>query len=302
MSDSPLTQAVPGQIIASFGRGYRVELNDGVAIDCATRGKRSDLACGDRVTARITGDNTGVIETVAPRTSLLYRSDAFKQKLIAANVTQVVIVVAPVPSWHPDLVNRCLAACESAGIVPLIVLNKSDLPESQAAWEALSIYRDLGCPVLRLCAKADVSLLAERLSNQVTVLVGQSGMGKSTLINALIPGLALRVAETSLALDSGKHTTTGARLLHINATSDVIDSPGLQVFGLHHLSLDETAQAFIELRPWLGQCRFRDCTHRTEPDCAVTQACADGRIAPARLATYHALVEERLRADSRKYK
>ena len=118
----------------------------------------------------------------------------------------------------------------------------------------------------------------------------------------MIPGLALRVAETSLALDSGKHTTTGARLLHINATSHVIDSPGLQVFGLHHLTLDETTQAFTELREWVGHCRFRDCTHRSEPDCAVTQASAGGRIAPARLATYRALVEERLRADAGRYR
>ena len=304
MSDHSLgaSSSLTGQIIASFGRGYRVELSTGVIVDCTTRGKRSDLACGDRVTARITGDDTGVIETVAPRASLLYRSDAHRQKLIAANVTQAVIVIAPVPTWHEDLLNRCLAACEHANIKPLIVLNKSDLLQSQAAWDALSIYRDLGCTVLRLCAKEDVSALAALLQGQVSVLVGQSGMGKSTLINALLPGAALRVAETSLALDSGKHTTTGARLLHINAASDVIDSPGLQVFGLHHLSLEETAQAFVDLRPWLGQCRFRDCTHRSEPDCAVTQACSDGRIAPARMATYRALVEERLRADTRKYK
>lgn len=296
---SPLLQ---GQVVASHGRGGLVELTSGGLLDCAARGKRGGIACGDHVSVRDSGGGTGVIEAIAPRKSILYRSDAYHEKLIAANVTQAVIVVAPVPSWHDDLVNRCIAACEHAGIAPLIVLNKSDLPQSHAAWEALGVYRALGYSVLHLCARQDIGPLASRLQGEISVLVGQSGMGKSTLINAVIPGSALRVAETSLALDSGKHTTTGARLLHINETSHVIDSPGLQVFGLHHLTLDETTQAFRELREWMGHCRFRDCTHRSEPDCAVTKASADGRIAPARLATYRALVEERLRADAGRYR
>jgi ribosome biogenesis GTPase len=123
-------------------------------------------------------------------------------------------------------------------------------------------------------------------------------MGKSTLVNRLVPGAALRVAETSVALDSGKHTTTGARLLHIDTTSHLIDSPGLQVFGLNHINLDDTAHAFIEFRPWLGQCRFRDCTHRVEPGCAIERAARDGAIAPSRLASYRALAEQALRAKA----
>jgi ribosome biogenesis GTPase len=295
----PLLQ---GQVVASHGRGGLVELSSGALLDCATRGKRGGIACGDHVSVRDSGGGTGVIEAITPRKSILYRSDAHHEKLIAANVTQAVIVVAPVPSWHDDLVNRCLAACEQAGIKPLIVLNKADLPQSATAWEALAVYRTLGYEMLHLCAKQDASPLAARLQGHVSVLVGQSGMGKSTLINAVIPGSAQRVAGTSLALDSGKHTTTGARLLHLDANSHVIDSPGLQVFGLHHLTLEETTHAFRELREWMGHCRFRDCTHRSEPDCAVTQACTDGRIAPARLATYRALVEERLRAHAGRYR
>lgn len=290
-----------GQVIASFGRSYRVELQNSVTVECATRGKRSDAACGDHVSVRVSGDNSGVIESILPRKTLLYRSDAHREKLIAANVTQVVIVLAAVPSFYDDLINRCLAACEHGGIAPLIVLNKSDLPQSDAAWHALAVYRALGYRVIRLCAKQDVTPLAPLLDHQTSVLVGQSGMGKSTLVNRLVPGAALRVAETSTALDSGKHTTTGARLLHLNATSHLIDSPGLQVFGLHHIALEDAAHAFVEFRPWLGQCRFRDCTHRVEPGCAIEQAQREGRIAASRLTTYRALAEETLRTRTRRY-
>ena len=248
-----------------------------------------------------TGDNSGVIESTLPRATLLYRSDAHKQKLIAANVTQVIIVVAAVPSFYDDLINRCLAACEHGGITPLIVLNKSDLPQSAAAWDALATFRALGYRVVRLCARQDIDALIPLVEHQTSVLVGQSGMGKSTLVNRLVPGASVRVAETSIALDSGKHTTTGVVLHHINAGSDLIDSPGLQAFGLHHLSLEDTAQAFIEFRAWLGQCRFRDCTHRVEPGCVIDLACREGKIAASRLASYRTLVEGALRAKARQY-
>ncbi len=290
-----------GQVIASFGRRYRIELPDGTLIECATRGKKSDIACGDRVNIQHSGDNSGVIESVLPRGTLLYRSDAHKQKLIAANVTQVVIVIAPVPSFYDDLINRCLIACEHAGIAPLIVLNKNDLPQFAAAWEALAVYRALGYRVEGICAKHDIAPLAALLEGHTSVLVGQSGMGKSTVVNKLVPDAMMRVAETSAALDSGKHTTTGARLLHINAGSHLIDSPGLQSFGLHHIGAEDTAQAFIEFRPYLGHCRFRDCTHRMEPGCAIMQASTDGKIAATRLASYRTLVEERVRARANRY-
>ena len=295
------TPLLTGQVVAAFGRSYRIELPDGTSVECSTRGKRSDIACGDRVTFQHSGDNSGVIEATLPRTTLLYRSDAYKQKLIAANVTQVLIVIAAVPSYYDDLINRCIAACEHGGIAPLIVLNKADLPQTDTAWDALAIYRTLGYRVLRICAKQDVTALMPLVENQTSVMVGQSGMGKSTLVNALIPGAALRVAETSVALDSGKHTTTGARLLHINAGSHLIDSPGLQAFGLHHITLDDTAQAFVEFRPWLGQCRFRDCTHRVEPGCAIDNAYRAGHISATRLASYRTLAEDILRAKAQRY-
>ena len=293
-----------GLVIAAFGRSYRVALADGSTLECSTRGKRSDVACGDKVDIQRSGDSSqsnGVIESIQPRATLLYRSDAHRQKLLAANVTQVIIVVAAVPSFYEDLINRCLAACEHGGIAPLIVLNKSDLPQSDAAWAALATHRALGYPVLRISATHDIAALTPLLAHHTSVLVGQSGMGKSTLVNRFVPGAAVRVAETSVALDSGKHTTTGAVLHHINADSRLIDSPGLQVFGLHHISLEDTAHAFVEFRPLLGQCRFRDCTHRVEPGCAIADACRDGRIAASRLQSYRTLAEESLRAHAQRY-
>jgi ribosome biogenesis GTPase / thiamine phosphate phosphatase len=295
------TETREGLVVAAFGRGYRIELPGGALVECVTRGKKSDYACGDHVTIRETGGGGGVIESAAPRTTLLYRSDARRQKLIAANVTQAVIVVAPVPSFYDDLINRCLAACDHAGIAPLIVLNKTDLPQGAAAWETLALYRALGYRVERISARHDIAPLVALLHGHVSVLVGQSGMGKSTIVNNLVPGAKLRVADTSIALDSGKHTTTGARLLHLDATSHLIDSPGLQSFGLHHISTEDTAHAFREFHPYLGHCRFRDCTHRMEPGCAIESAAKEGKISASRLASYRALVEEQARAGANRY-
>ena len=293
--DSRITthaSSLGGQVVASFGRRFLVELADATILDCVTRGRRGEIACGDRVSVAVRGPGQGVIESVAPRTTLLYRSDAVQQKLVAANVTQIVIVVAPVPTVYEDLLNRCLAAAGHGGMSALIALNKSDLPQAAAALETLGGYRKLGYNVVALSAKRDLSPLQPHLRNHTSVLVGQSGMGKSTIINALVPGAAVRVAEISAALDSGRHTTTHTRLYHLDASSHLIDSPGLQEFGLHHLDRDELAHAFLEFRPHLGQCRFRDCRHLTEPGCAITAACARGEISEKRLASYRGLVNE----------
>ena len=279
--------------MAAFGRRYLVELPDASVLDCVTRGRRAAIACGDTVAVARTADGQGVIESIAERRSLLYRSDRHRQKLLAANATQVVIVVAPVPAWHEDLVNRCLAAAEHGGLRALIALNKSDLPEFAAAQEALEGHRRLGYPVVPFSAKRDIAPLVAHLKGETSLLVGQSGMGKSTIINALMPGASARIAEISRALDSGRHTTTHARLYHLDATSHVIDSPGLQEFGLHHLEPDELAAAFIEFRPWIGQCRFRNCRHVTEPGCAIAAACKREEIAASRLESYRELVRHR---------
>lgn len=282
-----------GQIVGSFGRRYLVELADSSRVDCVTRGRRGSLACGDRVRVALTGAGTGVIESLDPRASLLYRSDHVREKLVAANVTRIIVVVAPVPTFHDDLVNRCLAAAESVRVEALILLNKSDLPQAAEALKSLEIYRRLGYPVEALCAKRSVEPLMPYLRGQTSVLVGQSGMGKSTLINALLPDASAGVAEVSAALDSGRHTTTHVRLYHLDAESHIIDSPGLQAFGLHHLEPADLESAFVEFRPWLGQCRFRDCRHASEPGCAIAAACERGEISERRLGSYRALARER---------
>jgi ribosome biogenesis GTPase len=281
-----------GQIVANFGRRYLVELADSSTLDCVTRRKRGALACGDRVTVADSGAGKGVIEAVAPRATLLYRSDRVRQKLVAANVTQIVIVVAPVPAFHEDLVNRCLAAAEHGGMSALIALNKVDLPQAPAALRSLELYRGLGYRLVALSAKSDLGPLVSHLKGETSVLVGQSGMGKSTIVNGLIPAAAVRVAEISAALDSGRHTTTHTRLYHLDGASHVIDSPGMQLFGLHHLEEPELADAFVEFRPWLGQCRFRDCRHVSEPGCAIAAACDKGKISARRLASYRGLARE----------
>jgi ribosome biogenesis GTPase len=212
--------------------------------------------------------------------------------MLAANVTQIIIVLATQPSFYEALLNRCLIAAEAAGIKALIVLNKCDLADNHDALQKLALYTKLGYQVLPLSAKQDISSLRPYLQNEVSILVGQSGMGKSTMINALLPDEAVRTQEVSQVLDSGKHTTTAAHLYHLDASSRLIDSPGLQEFGLHHLSTDELEHAFIEFRPFLGKCRFNDCKHLQEPDCAITEALAQNKISAERLAIYKMLRTE----------
>jgi ribosome biogenesis GTPase / thiamine phosphate phosphatase len=279
-------------VIASYGKRYGVELEDGTQISCVTRGKKNDLACGDQVDIKLTDKHEGVVEALHERSSLLFRSNAFRTKTLAANVTQVVIVLATMPSFYEALLNRCLIAAEAAGIKVLIVLNKCDLKDPTSTLAQLKTYQDLGYPVQALSAKQDIAPLKVWLKHQVSVLVGQSGMGKSTIVNGLLPESMVRTQEISDVLDSGKHTTTAAHLYHLDSESDLIDSPGLQEFGLNHLSLEQLEYAFIEFRPYLGKCRFNNCKHIHEPDCAVMNAVHAGKISATRLAAYQELSQE----------
>lgn len=284
-----------GQVVAAYGKRYEVEITASTQrqrMDCVTRGKKSDIACGDHVEIRLTGKGQGVIESILPRSSLLYRSNAYRSKLLAANATQVVIVLATVPSFYEELLNRCLVAAEAASIRPLILLNKCDIGDSNSALERLKLYASLGYTVQPLSAKQDVTPLRNLLSGHTSILVGQSGMGKSTIVNALLPDSNARTQEVSEVLDSGKHTTTATHLYHLSPDSNLIDSPGLQEFGLHHLSIEELEQAFIEFRPFLGKCRFANCRHMKEPDCAVIGAVDNGQLSERRLASYQGLVNE----------
>jgi len=281
-----------GQVVASFGRHYRVELADATTLECVTRGRRHDVACGDRVRVAAHDARQGVIEAIARRSTLLYRSDAHRTKLICANATQIVIVVAAAPAFSHDLVNRCLIAAEHGGMSALIVLNKSDLPQTAAAQASLQQYRALGYDLVILCARHDLRPLLPHLEGGTSVLVGQSGMGKSTIINGLVPDAAARVAAISASLRSGRHTTTHACLYRLGTAAAIIDSPGLQAFGLHHLDCSELARAFPEFRAGLGHCHFRDCRHLAEPGCAISAAHERGEISADRLASYRRIAEE----------
>lgn len=283
-----------GQVTAAFGRQYEVKTSEGLILTCYMRGKKGGIACGDLVDILPTTPGQGVIETVLPRTNLFYRSDAFRQKLIAANVTQLIIVVAVIPSFSETLIDHYLVAAENERIKVLIVLNKCDISETvHTAIEKLALYQQLGYPCLSISATNDIKPLIPYLQQQKSLLIGQSGMGKSTIINTLIPEARRATSEISLALDSGRHTTTHARLYAIDADSSIIDSPGMQEFGISHIDKTNLARGFIEFRPYLGgSCKFSNCRHLSEPGCALLLAAEKGEISTRRLMVYQKLMGE----------
>jgi len=289
-----------GLVTAAFGRHYEVRLDDGRLVNGIPRGKKSPFACGDRVTLGPLADSEAQILSHLPRTTLLYRSDQWKQKHIAANASQIVLVVATEPAFSTELISRALVAARDQAMRALIVLNKCDLTDLLPAARAqLAAFNALGMPVIELSARDDARPLLPWLTDQVSVLVGQSGMGKSTLVNALIPGAAAATREISIALDSGKHTTTHARLYDLaNGPGQLIDSPGLQEFGLAHLTRGAIELGFSEIAALDGQCRFRDCRHETEPDCALKAAIAAGKVDARRLEHFVTITSEGDRAKT----
>lgn len=291
-----------GVVIAAHGRHYLVAPDDGGApFQCFPRGKKSEVAVGDRVEYQSTSADQGVIVAIGERRNLLYRSDQFKSKLFAANLDQLLIVLATEPHFSEDLLGRALVAAEANDLKPLIVLNKIDveaaLPLARARLER---YRALGYTVVEVSVKgqpeAARAALAEHLHGHATILLGQSGMGKSTLVNLLIPDAEAATREISTALNSGRHTTTFTRLYKLPgddpASGALIDSPGFQEFGLYHLTEGKLERAFPEFRPLLAHCRFYNCHHLHEPGCAILEAVEDGRIAPERHALYAQLMHE----------
>lgn len=280
------------QIVTSFGRRFQVRTAAGKMYEATTRKKRIDFACGDIVHIGHINQQQAVIEDYLPRRSLLYRQDATRTKLIAANVTLMLIVLAAVPTPSELLLQRALLAAEAADITPLIILNKADLPQNAEWLVKLSYYQSLGYKVINISALNDITLLREHLQGECAILLGQSGMGKSTLTNALLGKEQARVGTISSALDSGRHTTTHAQLYDLNTESQLIDSPGLQAFGLHYLHTGDLLHYFPDMRSYIGQCRFHNCTHRQEPGCALKQALAEGKLKPERLRFLQNIIDE----------
>jgi ribosome biogenesis GTPase / thiamine phosphate phosphatase len=279
-------------VVASYRRGYQVCLDDGARLACITRGRKLEVACGDRVLLQLDGGDRGVITSVEARSSLLYRADHFKQKTLAANVTQIVVVVSAEPPFSDELLTRCLVAAECAGLKILIVCNKADLEQSAHAWQALAAYQNLGYRRLALSARSDCAPLRALLQDEASVLVGQSGMGKSTIINTLLPQSNVATREISHALNAGKHTTTAAVWYVLDHASSIIDTPGLQSFGLAHLSVAQLTHAFPEFRDQAGHCRFSNCAHQSEPDCQLLRAVHLGSATEKRLSLLRLLIAE----------
>jgi ribosome biogenesis GTPase len=275
-------QALLGQVVAVFGRRYEIQTRDGARLDCVARGKKHEAACGDQVEVKPTGPGQAVIEKVLPRVSYLERADAYKRKAIVANADLVLILVAVEPWFSDEFVTRVLLLARAAGIPAMIALNKIDLPGADEARARLKVFRQAGHEVAEISAKgrheAGCAALLPYLQGKSTVLVGQSGMGKSSLVNALAPDARARMGELSAALGTGKHTTTFSRLYRIDDGTTLIDCPGMQEVGIHNLDFGQLQHGFAEFAPFLGDCRFSNCRHDREPDCALRAARDSGRI------------------------
>lgn len=289
---------VHGRVIAAHGRHCMVEMADSSVRKCFPRGKRSDVTVGDAVLVTLSGNDEGTVEKILERRNLLYRSDDMRTKQFAANVDLLLIVVATEPSFSDDLVGRALVAAWSADIDPVIILNKVDLPEQLDHTRArLDWLKTLDVPIVELVAtdaESTCRVLLPVLQGKCSLLLGQSAMGKSTILNALVPDANAHTQEHSQALGAGKHTTTSTRLYHLPDPwkGDIIDSPGFQSFGLHHLDARDIENGFPEFGDSPAHCRFQDCSHRHEPGCAVLELVTQGSITPQRYELYKRLLAE----------
>ena len=300
----PPSKLALARVVGVHGRHSVIETADGTRMLAHGRGKKSEVIVGDHVRWQVSGDE-GVIESFEPRTSLLKRQDEWRSKNFAANIDLLLIMVATDPPYSESQLARALIAAEDGRIAVKIVLNKVDLPEAAAARERLAPYRRMGYEVLEVAVKADPAgtkaLFDPLLKDKTTLVLGPSGMGKSTLVNLLVPHADAQVGEISKALKSGKHTTTTTTWYWLDDArrSALIDSPGFQEFGIHHIKSAELGSLMLDYGMYLGDCKFANCTHRHEPACGVRAAIARGDISPSRERIYEELMDELERTASR---
>ena len=291
------TESMPGLVVANFGAKLVVEDTNGVLHRCAGRRKLGSLVCGDRVRWQA-GDHQdcAVIELEARQSELARPDKNGRKKTIAANIDQVLIMTSPGADFSTGLIDRYLITAETLGIHPLIIFNKIDLLEAAQLTEfkqQLAAYEKIGYPVILTSSKTAHGLdaLMPFLFNKTSIIVGKSGVGKSSLLNQILPNAEARVGDISQATGKGTHTTTTARLYHLPGNEgDLIDSPGIREFGLWQITPQQVAQGFREFRDYAEQCRFRDCLHRSEPGCAVTEAVKQGDISAPRYASYQRIL------------
>ncbi|MBI5907218.1 MAG: ribosome small subunit-dependent GTPase A [Polaromonas sp.] len=302
------TGTQPGLVVAGFGRHCLVETASGTRVICHPRGKKSQAVVGDRV-QWLPSQDEGTIEKVEERSNLFYRQDEMRTKSFAANLDQVLILIAAEPEFSESQLTRALIAAEAERITPIIALNKSDLTEPFGrAWAKLAPYRAMGYQVVPLAIKpkiagpaaneAQMAQLQALLRGKKTLVLGPSGAGKSSLTNLLVPDAQVLTAEISQALNSGKHTTTSTTLYWIDAarTSALIDSPGFQEFGLHHIAPMHLANYMPDLKAHAQDCKFYNCTHLHEPGCGVISevesSASPSKISASRYRLYSELFAE----------
>jgi ribosome biogenesis GTPase len=300
LQDSSLGAEEPAIVISRFGQHADVEVGSGEIIRCNIRRTVQSLVTGDKVIVRQAQDDGsaigGVVEAVHPRTSSLTRPDLYDGvKIIAANIDQILIVTSVVPAFTTQIIDRYLVASEDTGIKPVIILNKMDLLDEDSRndiEQALKRYESLGYPVYQVSSKSKegIETLQGLLKDKISVFVGQSGVGKSSMINALLPDAELLTGDVSENSGLGQHTTTTARLLHLPSGGDLIDSPGVREFALWHLPADRVSWCFVEFRDYLGTCKFRDCKHQDDPGCSIREALEDGKIHQDRFNNYHRII------------
>ena len=285
-------QTSPALVVVSHGASARLRLDDGREVLARAPGKRLQYVCGDRVlAARDRQHDQWILQSVSPRTSLLQRTNARGQaEPVAANLTRLVVVVAPRPEPDLFLVDRYLAAAASAGIGSLLVMGKSDLGYDPGAVAALAALASVGCEALACSAHtgAGLDVLRERLARERVMFVGQSGVGKSSLLRALVPGADAAVGEL-MRDDSGRHTTSASRLYDLPGGGALIDSPGVRDFAPAPQDLEPASLGFHEVERLAPGCRFANCRHMEEPGCAVHAGVAGGGMEPRRYESYRRL-------------